>query len=120
MRFKTVIKLTSDAQDKGEALELVEEYLAGNIVSGVDMKCVTKPVYSKVKIAGVAALSLAIAVGIFVISYVKQPQNVLPTISGVDAVQPLLKTSNIAQKSLGFKKDWQDRQTKEALEQIRR
>jgi hypothetical protein len=119
MRFKTTIKLVSDANNKNEALDLVEEYLAGNIVSGVDMRCVTKPVYSNAKIAGVAVISLAIVAGIFLSSYIKHPQNIFQALPGVSAVQPPLKTSNMAhQKSSNFKEEWNDRQTKEALDQI--
>ena len=120
MRFKTVIKLVSEAQDKSEALDVVEEYLAGNIVSGVDMKCVTKPVCSKAKIAGVAALSVVVIAGVLLGSHIKHPQNILQTVSGVSAVQPPLKTSNIAKISPKFKEEWQNKETEEALIQIKK
>ncbi|MCX5678082.1 MAG: hypothetical protein NTY76_03125 [Candidatus Omnitrophica bacterium] len=119
MRFKTTIQLVSDAQDKSEALDLVEEYLAGNIVSGVDMRCVTKPVY-KSNIVCVAAISLAIVTGILVGSHIKHPQNMIQTIPGTSAIQSPLKTSDITHSKPEFKKEWQDRQTKEALDQISR
>lgn len=120
MRFKTTIKLVSDVQNKNEALEVVEEYLAGNIVSGVDMKCVTKPLYSKAKMAGVAAFSLVVVAGILSFSFTKHPQGALSIVPGVSAVQPPLKTSGISDNSPKFKREWQDRQTKEALDQIKR
>jgi len=120
MRFKTVIQLVSDARDKREAQDLVEEYLAGNIASGVDMKCVTKPVYGAAKVAGVAVLSLAIVAGIFLGSHIKSVQNVPQMASGLSAVQPPLKTSNIVKKRSEFKQEWQDRETKEALDDITR
>lgn len=118
MRFKTTIKLVSDARDKSEALELVEEYLSGNIVSGIDMKCVTKPVCSKTKMVSLAALSLLIIAGIVLGSYIKQPQIMLHTIPGISAVQPPLKTSNMSRMSPEFKKEWEERQNKEALSQM--
>jgi hypothetical protein len=118
MRFKTTIQLVSDAQDKHEALDLVEEYLAGNIVSGVDMRCVTKPVCNTANVVGVAAISLAIIAGICIGAYTKHSQNMIQTIPGASAVQSPLKTSDA--KSPEFKKEWQDQQTKEALDQIRR
>ncbi len=120
MRFKTVIKLVSDARDKSEAIDLVDDYLAGNIVTGIDMKCVTKPVHSSAKIAGIATLVLAITAGVVVSLQTKHSQNMLQPIPGVSAVQPPLKTSNIANKSPEFKNEWQERQTKEALSQITR
>ncbi len=120
MKFKTVIKLVSDARDKGEAIDLVDDYLSGNIVSGVDMKCVTKRVHSPAKIVGACALVLAITAGVVVSSNTKHSQNILQTVPGVSAVQPPLKTSNIANKSPEFKDKWQECQTKEALSQITR
>lgn len=120
MRFKTTIQLVSDARDRSEALDLVEEYLAGNIVSGVDMKCVTRPLCSKAKVAGMAAILLAIVAGIFAGSQIKHPQNILQTIPGASAVQSPLKTSDITHRSPEFKEEWRDRQTKEALDQIKR
>lgn len=119
MRFKTTIQLISNAQDKGEALDLVEEYLAGNIVSGVDMKCVTKPVYRS-NVVGVVTISLAIVAGILVGSHIRQPQCMIQTIPGASAVQSPLKTSDTAGSNPEFKKEWQDRQNKEALDQISR
>lgn len=120
MKFKTVIKLVSDAQDKNEAIDLVDDYLAGNIVSGVDMKCVTRRVHNTAKIVGACALVLAITAGVIVSSYTRHPQNMLQSVPGVSAVQPPLKTSNIANKSPEFKNEWQERHTKEALGQITR
>lgn len=119
MRFKTTIQLVSDAQDRSEALDLVEEYLAGNIVSGVDMRCVTKPVYRS-NIVGVVAISLAIVAGILVGSHFKHPQSMIQTIPGASAIQTPLKTSAVTYSNPGFKEEWQDRQTKEALERISR
>ena len=118
MRFKTVIKLVSEASNKNEALEVVEEYLAGNIVSGVDMKCVTRPLHNKTKIAAVAALLFMAAVGIYMLSTLRQIPCSLPVVSGVSAVQPPLNTSGIAQDEVHFKRDWQDRHIKEALDYI--
>ena len=120
MRFKTVIKIVSDAKDKSEALDLVEDYLSGNISSGVDMKCATRPVYSAAKMAGVAAISLVAIIGIIFASNIKHPQDILQRLPGVSAVQPPLKTSSAAKTGAEFKKEWQDRQTKEALDRITR
>ena len=120
MKFRTVIKLVSDARDKSEALDLVEDYLAGNIVHGVDMKCVTKPVHTHAKIAGVATLVLAVALGVVMTSNMKHSQNILQNVPGVSAVQPPLNTSSIEAKSSKFKQEWQDRQTQEALNRITR
>ena len=118
MRFKTVIKLVSDANNKNEALEVVEEYLAGNIVSGVDMKCATKPLYNKTKIAGAVVLFFMVAVCAFLFSNSRHSQCALPVISGASAVQAPLNTACIAESKEYFKRNWENRHTKEALDYI--
>ncbi len=118
MRFKTVIKLVSDAKNKNEALEVVEEYLAGNIVSGVDVKCVTRPLHNKTKIAGASALVFMIVISAFLFCNIKHTHSIIPLIPGVNAVQPPLNTASITNKSENFKKDWEDRRTKESLAYI--
>lgn len=118
MRFKTIIELKAEAKNKFEAYEIVEEYLAGNIVSGVDMKCVTKPVVNPVKVAGIAMITLAILAGIIIAAQMKHPMSIISSLPGVSAVQPPLKTSVSPRVSDDFKKEWQDMQTKEALSRI--
>ena len=55
MKYKTTIEIVADAGDKSEAMEIAGEYLSGNLISGVRMKCRTNPVYvSKVRAAASA------------------------------------------------------------------
>lgn len=119
MRFKTTIKIVTDAQDRNEAVEIVDEYLSGNLMSGVDMRCTTAPVTSKAKVAGVLMVSIAIIAGVFFATQVKQPQALFRNISGVSAVQPPLKTSAVDKKSEQFKEKWEARQLSEALDRIK-
>ena len=72
---------------------------------------------TKIRIFAFTVLIFLIA-GIVLGSYIKHPQIMLRTIPGISAVQPPLKTSSIAKMSSEFKKEWQERQTKEALSQI--
>ena len=37
VKFKTTIEISSEAENKNEAMEIVGEYLAGYLSSGVDM-----------------------------------------------------------------------------------
>ncbi|MFH1190044.1 MAG: hypothetical protein V1682_05070 [Candidatus Omnitrophota bacterium] len=120
MRFKTIIKLESDARDKSEALDIVEDYLAGNIISGVDMKCVTKPVSNPITIVSVITLALALTAGIVVSAHIRNPHNIMQALPGAGAVQAPLKTSDIAEKGPEFKDEWRDKETQEALELITR
>lgn len=120
MRFKTIIQISSEAENKAEALEVVEEYLAGNLVSGVNMKCRTKPVHTARNAACAVVAVLFITAGLLFTIQSRQPQNLFRAIPGTSAVQPPLKTSNADEASLQFKKEWQDRQTREALEYIKR
>jgi len=119
MKFKTTIKILTEAQNRNEAVEIVDEYLSGNLISGVDMRCSTKPMTSKAKIAGVLMVSIAIIAGIFFTTQVKQPQALFQNISGVSAVQPPLTTSAADKKSADFKDKWEARQLSEALNYIK-
>ena len=37
MKYRTVIEVVTEAKDKSEAIEIVGEYLSGDILSGVQM-----------------------------------------------------------------------------------
>ena len=105
MRYKTRIEITTEAADKNEAIEIVGEYLSGNIVSGIDMRCTTKPVNSQQKtIISVAVISLLLLVGIAVSNYTRPTANLSVSVPGVDAVQPPLKTSAKDKVDAKFKK----------------
>lgn len=120
MRFKTKIEIISEAKDKNEAAEIAGEYLSGNIASGIEMKCHTKPVGINVRnTVGVLAISAIFIVATLLVAHVK-PAPLLPQVVGINnAIQPPLKTSEMDKKSDNFKKAWQDRQNKAALESIK-
>lgn len=119
MRYKTTIEITSEAEDKNEALEIVGEYLLGNIVSGIDMKCQTKQVniYKKTTI-GLVVVILMLTIGAVSFLHIKPAQRFAATFAGINAVQPPLKTSRIDDKHVEFKKSWDTRQTTTALQHI--
>ncbi len=121
MRYRTTIEIVSEAKDKLEAAEVAGEYLSGNVMSGIKMKCATKPAINKARnIVGVLAISFIFIVTAVCVAYVK-PAQVLPhAISVNDAIQPPLKTSDTNKKSADFKKDWQDKQNKAAMNFIKR
>jgi len=115
-KYKTKIEITSSAADKDEAMEIVGDYLAGNIVSGVDMKYATRQTrfydHSAVK---VAAVVLLVVVG-FIYNIKTSGQNNLNTgTCQMAAVQPPLKTSKVGVNSENFKKEWEEKQNREAL-----
>ena len=121
MRFKTKIEIISEAKDKNEAAEIAGEYLSGNIMSGIDMKCHTGPVVNSVRnVIGVAAISAIFIVATLFVAHVK-PAPILPQVVGINnAIQPPLKTSEVDKKSNNFRKAWQDRQNKAALDSMKR
>jgi len=43
-RYRTIIELVTEAEDRHEATDLAGEYLRGNISDGVSMRCSTYPV----------------------------------------------------------------------------
>jgi len=119
MKFKTNIQLVTEAENKTEAIDIVDEYLSGNITSGIDMKCTTKRVrdYGKGVIVGLAVVFLVCA-GAFSLICTQHQQGLVATGSVYNAVQPPLKTSESDKKRSDFKTEWQKQQLKEALGHI--
>ncbi len=122
MRFKTTIEIVTEAQDKNEAMEIAGEYLSGNIISGVRMKCRAKSLnYYKVRsTASVAVLVLMVTVNILFMINSKQSKSANRGIAGIDAINPPLKTYDADKSNAKFKKEWQDVQTREALDYLKK
>ncbi len=120
MKYKTVIEISSEADNKNEAMEIVGEYLSGNLTSGVDMRCRTKPVISyKKPLIGVALASVMLIIGLFSFTHLPSTKNFVGNLTGISAVQPTLKTSEASQKEK-FKKEWEKKQMNEALNLIKK
>ncbi|MFA6142372.1 MAG: hypothetical protein WC738_03655 [Candidatus Omnitrophota bacterium] len=122
MRYKTTIQITTEAVDKNEALEIVDEYLSGNLVSGIDMKCRTKPTINhKAIIVGAAAICLVFAGGLLLsVNGRHNPAGSMLCGQGLSAIQPPLKTSSSDTNDVRFKKEWQDKQSHRILDYIKR
>lgn len=121
MRFITRIDIISEAKDKNEAVEIAGEYLSGNITSGIEMKCHTTPAISNVRNAvGVVAISAIFIVATLLVTHIR-PAQVMPQAAGINnAIQPPLKTSEVSNKTSNFRKAWQERHNKAALDSIKR
>ena len=121
MRYKTTIEIVTEAADKNEAMEVAGEYLAGNIVSGVEMKYATRPLFDyRRKLCFTITIFLVSAIGIFTALCFNTPQRLIQRISGINAIQPPLKTSAEENKRANFKEEWRAKQAKEALVSIRK
>jgi len=119
-KFKTTIEITSEAENKGEAMEIAGEYLSGNLTSGVDMRCSTKRIHQHNKaLIGVIAVSLILLTSILSMSYLRPSKDFVGNFAGINAVQPPLKTSSSPAKD-DFKKEWETKQTREALKHIKK
>lgn len=121
MKYKTTIQITSEAADKNEALEIVGEYLSGNLVSGIEMKCRTNPAVNyRVGLVAATAFSFIIIAGAVFAVHFKSSTSLIQSSSGISAIQPPLRTSYSEDQKAGFKKDWQNTEAKRALEYIKR
>ena len=122
MRYKTTIEIVTEAADKNEAMEIAGEYLSGNLMSEVNMKCRARPVsyYATKKVVSVVAITLVIAFNVLITMQVKPTHNVNQRTVSIDAIQPPLKTSIANEKDSKFKKEWQDLQVKEALNSLKK
>ena len=121
MKYKTNIEITSDAVNKDEAMEIVGDYLSGNIASGIDMKYATRPVrFYNNPAAKVVAVALLMTVGFFSGVKAKTQQNFSVNMCQMAAVTPPLKTSDANKNDMRFKKEWQQKQTTEVINFIKK
>ena len=121
MKYKTSIEIMSEAANKDEAMEIAGDYLSGNIASGIDMKCATKEVrFYDNSAAKTIAVTLLICVA-FLVSVKTSPQAHLNIVTcQTAAVQPPLKTSNVAKEEAKFRKEWEEKQAREVLNFIKK
>ena len=121
MKYKTTIEIISEAENKDEAIEIAGEYLSGNLVSGIEMKCLAKPARSLNKnilsIVVVCGIMATVALSAF---HIKSSAGSTSAISGTSAIQPPLRTSAVAKYDVDFKKAWQVEENREALDYIKR
>ncbi len=111
MKYKTNIEITSDAANKDEAMEIVGDYLSGNIASGIDMKYATKSVhFYNNKTAKIVAVALLTTIGFFSGVKAKPQQNFSINTCQMATVTPPLKTSEANKNDMRFKKEWQQMQ----------
>lgn len=121
MKYKTTIQIIAEAEDKKEAIDIVGDYLSGNLASGVEMKCLTEPVYGLTRnVISVIAILLVVAFGALSFMPSKTCQGARQGITGINAIQPPLKTSINSNRNSQFKKEWQDRQARDAISYIKR
>lgn len=120
-KYKTRIEITSPAANKDEAIEIVGDYLSGNIASGIDMKYSTKQVrFYDNSAAKTTAIVLLIGLG-FLFSVRTSPSAGLNIgTCQTAAVQPPLNTSRVASEDAKFKMEWEEKQTREALNLIKK
>jgi hypothetical protein len=123
MRYKTTIEIVTDAGDKNEAMEIAGDYLSGNIISGVRMKCRAKPVsyYTARTTVSVFVVVLLLAVNLMFTVHGKHSAGLNNRIIvATDAIQPPLKTSIADKNNSSFRKDWQAIQAKEAIDYLKK
>jgi len=120
MKYRTVIEVVTEAKDRSEAIDIVGEYLSGDILSGVKMKYSTRAVSGVRKAAiAVTALSLILVAGLVSFYLVKSIGSGAPSVSGMSAVQPPLQTQLLNVREAQFKSQWQEEHNKEALQKIK-
>lgn len=119
MKYKTTIEIVTEAESKEEALEIAGEFLSGNVSSGVGMKYLSRPVHGNRVYVSVAVVAVFVCF-LFVVMLGSRPaQNISSTFSTLNAVQPPLKTATLGKGSADFKRQWQDAQNREALNNLK-
>ena len=121
MKYKTNIEITSDAVNKEDAMEIVGDYLSGNIASGIDMKYATRPVrFYNNSAAKIAVVVLLMTIGFFSGVKAKPHQNFSVNMCQMAAVTPALKTSAANKDYMGFRSEWKQVQAAEAISSLKR
>jgi hypothetical protein len=109
MKYKTVIEITSEAENQAEAMDIAGEYLRGSLDSGVHMKCSTSPLYDNRKTYPLLWIMSLSTILIIIVNALAQKElyKGKPDISMRDysAIQPALKT-----QYTDFAKEWAARQ----------
>lgn len=120
-KYRTKIEITSEATNKDEAMEIVGDYLSGNIFSGIEMKCVTKPVcFYNQTTAKTILVILLVALGFVSGIKINPTSNFTGTTCQMAAVQPPLKTSDAGKHISAFKKAWEAKQSRQVLDYIKK
>ncbi len=120
-KYLTKIEITAEAANKDEAIEIVGDYLSSNITSGIEMKCVTKPVrFYDNPAAKAMALVVLIVIGYLSRLSVKEKQGLMLRTCQTAAVQVPLKTSCAIKDDAAFKKEWESKQTSEVISFIKK
>lgn len=116
-KFKTNIEITAPANSKDEAMEIVGDYLSGNIASGIDMKYTTRQIhFYDHSAAKVIAVTVLVVIGfLFSVRTSAIGTNLNFGTCQMAAVQPPLKTAKIGMDEALFKKQWEEKQLREAI-----
>jgi len=122
MEYKTTIEIISEASNKDEAVEIAGEYLSGNLISGVRMKCRTAKANARNirYAASFALIALIFVVGILFGTSTRKTPSLMTSFSSSDAIQPPLKTSTADADNSQFKNEWQAFQTRHALDYLKK
>jgi len=120
MRYKTIIEVVTEADTKNEAMEIVDDYLSGNLISGVDMRCKTRRVVSyKKSVISISVISILIVVGVLSMVRIDPASKTISYSPAVSTVQAPLKSQAKDISSADFRKEWEKKHTTEALERIK-
>lgn len=116
MKYRTTIELIAEAETEDEAVDLAGEFLRGNIESGVEMKCRTKPVkaYTLFRIA-ILLILITVFAGAASFKHLRGSSNTFAPQRNFGAIQPPLKTSS----SNTFNDNWKEKENKRVLDSIK-
>ena len=117
MKYRTLIEIVNEAENKNEAIDIAGEFLRGNLSEDVEMKCMSKPLKPRALLkTSILFLSVALLCGVVTISNIKNSPFSISLVKNYNAIQPPLTTP----KSTNFKETWQEEENKKVIEYIKR
>lgn len=118
MKYRTVLELVTEANNEGDAVDVVGDFLKGDIESGVKMKCSTRPVrpHWLLGVGTACFVLLMVAGGLTFLTGHKNVHAAFTRREHVYAIQPALKTN----KSKQFEEAWHKERNEKVFAYIKK
>jgi len=115
-KFKTVIELVCEAEDKREALDVAGEYLRGSLTSGVNMRCQTRQLPNLTKVLLTLSMVVVLIGAGVITTSIAQPHGARPADIAYSACQVPLRTQSVGRERAEFETRWKAGEVSAAIE----
>ena len=119
-KYRTVIELVCEAEDRHEAVDMAGEYLRGSLKNGVSMKFWSRPVMAGAKVLCVSIISIVLlGAGVLKTTFSESRNYRSHVVPGYNACQAPLLTGAAGAARSEFEERWKDKEFTRAIETIK-